>query len=96
MEARASYGPALLEALAPRISSSADGTPEVDIRPRNVREGDLVLVVDENSPRGCWPLGRVLRVLPGDDGRVRVAEVHTKSGTYIRPFVKLCLLESAK
>ena len=27
---------------------------------RNVCEGDLVLVVDENSPRGCWPLGRVL------------------------------------
>ena len=63
---------------------------------RNVREGDLVLVVDENSPRGCWPLGRVLRVLPGDDGRVRAAEVRTKSGTYIRPVVKLCLLESTK
>ena len=63
---------------------------------RNVCEGDLILVVDENSPRGCWPLGRVLRVLPGDDGRVRAAEVRTKSGTYIRPVVKLCLLESAK
>jgi len=63
---------------------------------RNVREGDLVLVVDENSPRGCWPLARVLRVLPGDDGRVRAAEVRTKSGTYIRPVVKLCLLEGAK
>ena len=63
---------------------------------RNVRKGDLVLVVDENSPRGCWPLARVLRVLPGDDGRVRAAEVRTKSGTYIRPVVKLCLLEGAK
>ena len=41
---------------------------------RNVCEGDLVLVVDENSPRGCWPLGRVLRALPGDDGKVRAAE----------------------
>ena len=27
---------------------------------RNVCEGDLVLVVDEKSPRGCWPLARVL------------------------------------
>jgi len=44
----------------------------------NVCEGDLVLVVDENSPRGCWPLERVLRALPGDDGRVRAAEVRTK------------------
>ena len=63
---------------------------------RNVREGDLVFIVDENSPRGCWPLGHVLRVFPGDDRRVRVAEVRTKSGTYIRPVVKLCLLERAK
>ena len=62
----------------------------------NVCEGHLALVVDENSPRGCWPLGRVLRALPGDNGRVRPAEVRTKSGTYIRPVVKLCLPESAK
>ena len=63
---------------------------------RNVYEGYLVLVVDENSPRGCWPLGCVLRALPGDDGRVRAGDVRTKSGPYIRPVVKLCLLESAK
>ncbi|XP_015752550.1 PREDICTED: uncharacterized protein LOC107332334 [Acropora digitifera] len=48
---------------------------------RNLETGDLVIVVDENSPRGRWPLGRVTRVLPCDDGRVRAAEVHTKSGT---------------
>ena len=61
---------------------------------RNVRV--LVLVLDEYSPRGCWRLGRVLRALPGDDGRVRAAEVCTKTGTYTEPVVKLCLLESAK
>ena len=63
---------------------------------RNVCEGDLVLVVDEKSPRGCWPLARVITVFPGDDGRVRAVEVRTKSGVYTRPAVKLCLLESAK
>ena len=63
---------------------------------RNVREGDLVLVVDEKSTRGCWPLAGVIRVFPGDDGRVRAAEVRTKSGVYTRPAVKLCLLEGAK
>ena len=50
---------------------------------RNVREGDLVLVIDKNSPHGYRPLGRVLRVFPGDDGRVRAGEVRTKSGIYI-------------
>ena len=63
---------------------------------RNVCEGDLVLFVNTNSPRGCWPLGRVLRAFPGDDERVRAAEIRIKTGTYIRPLVKLRLLENAK
>lgn len=57
---------------------------------RNICEEDLVLVVDDSSPRGCLPLGRAQRALPGDDGRVRAAKVRTKTGTYIRPVVKLC------
>ena len=57
---------------------------------RNVCEGDLALVVYNKSPRGCWPLARVVRVFPGDDGRVRAAEVRTKSGVYTQPAVKLC------
>jgi len=66
------------------------------LRPeRDLRVGDLVIVVDNNSPRGQWPLGRVLRLLPGKDGVVRTAEVKTKTGVYIRPAVKLCLLESS-
>ena len=61
---------------------------------RNMAEGDLVLVVESNNPRGRRPLGRIERVLPGDDGVVRTAQVRTKSGTYTRPIVKLCRLES--
>ncbi|KAK3739937.1 hypothetical protein QZH41_015978, partial [Actinostola sp. cb2023] len=60
---------------------------------RNVAKGDLVLIVDENAARGRWPLGRVVRSLPGDDGRVRAAEVRTSAGTYVRPVAKLCILE---
>ena len=60
---------------------------------RNLATCDLVIVVDENSPRGRWPLGRITQVLPGDDGRVRAAEVRIKSGTYLRPAAKLCFLE---
>ena len=55
-----------------------------------------MLVMFVFSPRGCWPLGRVLRALPGDDGRGRAAKVYTKTGTYTGPVVKLCLLETAK
>ena len=35
---------------------------------RNLAKGDVVLVVDESSPRSCWPLARVVEVMPGSDG----------------------------
>ena len=96
VEARTSYDPALLKTLAPGIPATLTERRKWRKDARNVCEGDLVLVVDENSPRGCWPLGRVLIALPGDDWRIRAAEVRTKTGTYIRPVVKLCLLQNAK
>ena len=59
----------------------------------NFEEGELVLVRDDASKRGKWPLGRITRVMPGPDGVVRVVEVKTKNGTYTRPVAKLCKLE---
>ena len=37
------------------------------------------------TPRGIWPLGRVLEVYPGRDGQHRVVKVKTAYGTYVRP-----------
>ena len=59
----------------------------------NVKIGDLVLVVDYGTPRGSWPLGRIVRVFPGHDDTARSAEVKTKFGLMKRPVVKLALLE---
>ena len=73
--------------------------PSLTVRPkwrrqsRDIAEGDLVLVVTDNLPRGRWPLARVTRVVHSDDGRVRSAEIKTKAGVYVRPVTKLCLLE---
>ena len=58
-----------------------------------VKVGELVLVTDDNMPRGHWPVGRVARVHPGVDGRVRVVEVTTANGSYKRPVARLCRLE---
>ncbi|KFD54671.1 hypothetical protein M513_04371 [Trichuris suis] len=67
------------------------------LRPtRNLNVGDLVLVVDHQSPRGHWPLGTIIECKPGADGIVRVAKVSTRHGTYLRPVVKLSLLETHK
>ena len=60
---------------------------------RPLRTGDLVLIVEDDEPRGHWPLARVVRPIPGADGRVRAAEVKTAGGVYTRPTARLCLLE---
>ncbi|XP_055906553.1 uncharacterized protein LOC129941828 [Eupeodes corollae] len=59
---------------------------------KNIKEGALVLVVDERLPPSKWPLARVISTHPGADGLVRVVTVKTQSTTLKRPIVKLCLL----
>ena len=63
---------------------------------RNLIPDDIVLVVDSNTPRGSWPMGRIVKTLPGDDEIVHIVEVKTKDGHYIRPVSKLCLLLAAE
>ena len=61
----------------------------------DMKEGDIVLVVDPATPRGCWPLARVERVHPGRDGHVRVADIRVGSRQCTRPITRLCPLETA-
>ena len=64
---------------------------------RNVDAGSLILVVDDSTLRCSWPLRRVLEIYPNkDDGLVHIAQVKTKSGTFLRPTTKLCILECAQ
>ena len=42
---------------------------------RDLKVDDVVLVIQLDSPRGRWPLGRVTEVYPGRDGYTRVAQV---------------------
>ncbi|XP_043219102.1 uncharacterized protein LOC122380185 [Amphibalanus amphitrite] len=55
----------------------------------DLKSGDLVLVIDANTPRSQWPLGRIEEVLPGKDGHVRVATVKLHNKVVTRPVVKL-------
>ena len=71
VEACTSYDPTILEMLAPEYLPALTERRKWKKDARNVCDGDLVLVVDDNSSRGCWPLGS----LPGDDRRGRAAEV---------------------
>ena len=62
---------------------------------RNVRVDDLVLMLDENTPRGQWPLAIVKAIKRGRDGLVRSCTVKSGTSEYVRPVHKLCLLEAS-
>lgn len=63
----------------------------------NFDVGDIVLVVDEKSPRNSWPLGRILEVKPNrGDGLVRRATLQTKTSVLERPIDKIVLLEAPR
>ncbi|XP_077280506.1 uncharacterized protein LOC143907537 [Temnothorax americanus] len=54
--------------------------------------GSLCLVRAESTPPSRWPLARIIRVHPGDDGIVRVATIRTSTSELVRPLCKLVLL----
>lgn len=62
---------------------------------RNLRKGDIVMVTDDNLPRGQWRLGRVVEAQPDQDGRVRRVQVIqgdpmlNKKGQRVNPESKL-------
>jgi hypothetical protein len=60
---------------------------------RNVKVNDVVLVLDESTPRGLWPMGIVTQVITSEDQLVRSVRVRTKASTFLRPLSKIVLLE---
>ena len=63
---------------------------------RNFRVGDVVLIVDDTSPRNSWPLGRIMETFPDKQGLVRQVKVKTKTNQLHRPITKLCLLQESE
>ena len=63
---------------------------------RNFQVGDIVLLTDEKSPRGLWPLARITSIKSNQrDHLVRGVTLKTKSSTHERPIDKIVLLEGA-
>ena len=57
-----------------------------------IKEGDIALIVDPDSPRNCWPKGRVIGTV-NRDGQVRAVTIRTANGVYERPAVKIAVLD---
>ena len=56
---------------------------------RDLKIGDLVGIVEPTSPRGHYPVARVVKPNFGTDAIARSAEVRTASGNLVGPVVKL-------
>ncbi|XP_025192036.1 uncharacterized protein LOC112592240 [Melanaphis sacchari] len=57
-----------------------------------LKEGTLVILREENIPPLHWRLGRVTKILAGNDGVMRVAMVKTERGEIKRTVRTLCPL----
>ncbi|KFD44766.1 hypothetical protein M514_14357 [Trichuris suis] len=62
-------------------------------RPSGIAVGDVVLIGSDNQTRLFWPLARVERLIPGQDGEPRIAMVRTATTQLMRPLQRLYPLE---
>ena len=62
---------------------------------RNVMVNDIVILVDKNTPRGRWPLGRILKTFSDPKGFVRLAIVKMHGSEVKRPVSKMCVVVPA-
>lgn len=53
------------------------------------RPGDVVILLQENSPPAHWPLARIIEVFPGPDGIIRTVSLQIGSSILKRPIHKL-------
>ena len=58
-----------------------------------MKQNDVVLISEDNIPRGKWKLGKIVDTFPGKDGQIHTVRVQTKKGMLNRPVQKLHLLE---
>ena len=56
---------------------------------RDYQVGDIVRLREEPTAPTKWPLVKVIKVHPGQDGKVCVVTVRIAKGTCVRPAVKL-------
>lgn len=55
--------------------------------------GDVVLIGSDDKKRILWPMGRILELIQGRDGQIRIAKLKTQHGIWTRPLQRLYSLE---
>ena len=59
----------------------------------SLKVGDIVLIGSDNMKRVYWPMGRVVEVLPGRDGKLRLVRLKTETEEFLRPVQQCYPLE---
>ncbi|GFX09457.1 putative RNA-directed DNA polymerase from transposon X-element [Trichonephila clavipes] len=59
-----------------------------------LRQGEIVLIGDDIKKRMHWPLAKVIRLIPGKDGKIRTVQQKTRTGTMVRPIQRVYPLEA--
>lgn len=54
----------------------------------NVKVGQIALLREENVPPAKWPLAKIIKVFPGDGGKVRVVKLENHSVSIEPPVPK--------
>ncbi|XP_071118413.1 uncharacterized protein [Haliotis cracherodii] len=60
----------------------------------DINVNDIVLLISPNTPRGHWPMGKVIKTHPGKDGYTRVVDIQIGQSVLTRPVTKVCPLET--
>jgi len=93
MASGSGIGETFLASLVERVDPKLEPTQKLHKLKKDLKPGDHVLMTTPNTPRGQWPLGRVLEVYGGKDNHIRSVKLQVGSGQYLRPIVKVCPLE---
>ena len=78
----------LLMEYLPTLRQRRNGHSTVD----RIEVGYMVWILENNTPRGIWPVGRVQKVNKGKDNVVRSCLVKTSRRDFVKPAIKLSLV----
>ena len=85
------YSSSLWQRLLHEITPQMIGRPKWNKHDTQLKE-DLVWILNDNCPRGVWPLGIVEKTHIGPDGVVRSCLLKTALAKVTRPAVRLSLV----
>ncbi|GFY14740.1 integrase catalytic domain-containing protein [Trichonephila clavipes] len=60
---------------------------------RDPQIGEVVLVGDDNKKRLFWALAKIIELIPGRDGKIRMVRLKTQHGKMLRPIQRIYPLE---